>query len=127
MILPVRKYYVHIAANVNISACDPVYISTSVPVFQNIRRHVTKDRNFYTVTCKENNMQIKMNDNGCIQGQSYLTNIADQNLTIEAHHITSTKNHRILHGIDTCSNYEMRVSTEIAKAMHRTACWNQPT
>ena len=44
-----------------------------------------------------------------------------------AHHTTSTQNYRIIYGIDTCSNYEMRVSTEIPKAMHRTACRNQPT
>lgn len=61
------------------------------------------------------------------QGQSYLTNIAEQNLAIWALHITSTQNHRTICGIDTCSNYETRVSTEIAKATHRTARRNQPT
>lgn len=72
-------------------------------------------------------MQTNTKDNGWLQGQSNLTNIVDQNLTIWALNITSTQNNRINYGINTCSKNEMRLSTEIAKAMHRTACRNQPT
>jgi hypothetical protein len=76
-----------------------------------------------------------MIDNGWFQGQGYLTNIVHKKWAVWVtwcrkwvDHITnSTQNYRKICGIDMCSNYDMRVSTEIAKAMHRTACRHQPT
>jgi hypothetical protein len=61
-----------------------------------------------------------MNGKGWLQGQSHLTSSIKTTLF-------SQKNYRIIYGTDTSSSYEMRVSTETPKAMHRTACRNQPT